>query len=81
MTQELFLSDEQETKEMVLSAFNLKLDEEGYIVTASEPVRKVLSRDGKELHIDDWIGIDKSSLAFVRGSPQEIVRIAKKIRG
>ena len=80
MTNEIYFSDERETKEMILSTFNFKLDEDSYIVTASEPARKVLSRDGKEMHIDEWIGIDKGSLAFVRGSPQEIVRIASKVR-
>lgn len=80
MSNEIFFSEERETKEMILSLFNFKLDEDHYIVTDSEPAKKVLSRDGKEMHIDDWIGIDKGSLAFVRGSPQEIVRIAKKVR-
>jgi len=77
---EIYFSDDRETKEMILSVFDFKLDEDSYIVTSSEPVRKVLSRDGKEMHIDDWIGIDKGSLAFICGSPQEIVRIANKVR-
>ena len=80
MSTEIYFSDERETKEMILSIFNFKLDEDSYIITDSEPVKKLLSRDGKEMHINDWIGIDKGSLAFVRGSPQEIVRIAKKVR-
>jgi len=80
MSNEIFFSEERETKKMLLSIFNFKLDEDSYIITDSEPVKKVLSRDGKEMHIDDWIGIDKGSLAFVRGSPQEIVRIAKKVK-
>jgi len=80
MDYELSFSEDNETKEVILSFFDYKLDEDGYIITNSEPIRKVLSRDGKEIHIDEWIGIDKGSLAFIRGSPQEIVRIARKVR-
>lgn len=70
-----------DTKEQILSFFDMHIDNDRYIIH-NENNERAISRDGKILHVDEWIGLYKDvnahELVLIRGSDNDRVRITKK---
>jgi hypothetical protein len=66
-------------KRDILEAFDRTVDENNYIVEKSNPTQKVLSPDGGEIKLEDFAGISKGSLVFIKKDLPSIIELTDKL--
>lgn len=69
----------KEAREDILGVYGKKIGEEGFIVEIENPEQRVLTPKGEEIHIEEWGGIIKGSLEFIKSDTFSLVELAKKI--
>lgn len=67
-------------KERILEAFDKTIDKEGYIVEKNRPGEKILSQEGEELRLEDFAGLKKGSLVFIRSGLTSLIKLADKLQ-
>ena len=73
------LTFSEEAREDILDLFGKCLDKEGFIVEKENPLQKVLTPKGEEIHIEEWAGVIKGSEAFVKNDTISLIELAKKL--
>lgn len=63
----------------VLDAFNKKVDAEGYIVEKSNCDHRVLTPTGDEILADEFAGVRKGSVVFIKSDIASLVQAAQAI--
>lgn len=67
---------DKSARNFVLSAFNKRIGEDGYIVEENNPSQKVLTPDGSNIQIDQFAGIKKGSEIFIKTDIISLVKLA-----
>jgi len=65
--------------EFVLSAFGKSVNEEGFLVEANCPDQKVFSLSGEEIHKDDFAGIIKGSVLFIKSDLPSLIEASDRM--
>ena len=63
-------------KKQVLLALGKGVDEEGYLVEKDNPSARILTRDGDEIHIEEFAGVYKGSEIFVKSDIASLIELA-----
>lgn len=63
----------------VLELFDKTIDIEGFLVEKDNSVQRVLTKEGKEIHISEWAGVIKGSESFIKSDMFALIELAKKL--
>ena len=75
--QETVTFDKSVAKE-ILAAFDKTMDNEGFIVEASNPSQRVLTPEGEEVRLEEFAGISQGSLMFIKSDLISLIEFSKK---
>ncbi len=64
-------------KKEILDIFDKQIDSEGIIVEKDDPTQKVLSPDGDEVSINEFVGITKGSEVFIKSDLPSLIAFSK----
>lgn len=67
-----------EAKKNILSFFDKTIDEEGYIIE-KDSKQRILSSDGEPLEFDNFAGIKKGSLVFIKSDINSLIELVDSI--
>ncbi len=67
-------------KKDVLDLLDKMVNKEGLIVEKSNPTQKVLTFEGRELHIDNFGGIKKGSEVFIEKNLVSLIKLSKELK-
>lgn len=70
---------DERAKEFVLEAFGKIADHEGYIVEKDNPSQRVLTLDGQEVRLEDFAGLRKGSLIFIRSGLVSAIKLSDQL--
>ena len=70
---------DDDSREDILEIFGKSTDEEGYLVEKDNPIQRVVTKKGEEIHIDEWAGVDNGSESFIKKDAFSLIELAKKL--
>ena len=68
---------DESLKKEILESFNKTVDEDGFIVEASDPTQKVLTPKGEDIRLTEFAGIKKGSENFIKGDLISLIEFAE----
>jgi hypothetical protein len=71
---------DESAKLEILEAFDRTIDEKRYVVEKDNPHQRVRTQDGEEITIDDFAGIMKGSLVFIKKDLPSLIRVLDKFK-
>ena len=71
---------ETSAKEEILSYFDKKIDDLGYIVEVENPNQKVLTPDGEEINLQEFAGLRKGSEIFIKSNLPSLIEFSDLIK-
>lgn len=63
-------------KKDVLEMFDKAVDDDNFIVEASNPTQKVLTPNGEDIRLKEFVGIKKGSEIFIKGDLISLIDFA-----
>lgn len=63
-------------KKDVLEMFDKAVDDDNFIVEASNPAQKVLTPNGEDIRLKEFVGIKKGSEIFIKGDLISLIDFA-----
>jgi len=73
------VSFSDDAKEDILVLYGKTIDSEGFIVELENNNQRVLTKNGEEIHIDEWAGIVKGSEEFIKSDTFSLMQLARKL--
>jgi len=64
----------------ILDIFDKAVNEEGIIVEKLDPFQKVLTKEGDEVSLDEFGGLSKGSLVFIKSDIVSLIDFSKDRR-
>lgn len=71
---------DESAKEAILDIFGKAVDKEGYIVEKDKTKQKVLSPDGEYVKLDQFAGLKKGSLLFIKKDLPSLIELADQVK-
>ncbi|MCK5176893.1 MAG: hypothetical protein KAQ92_04155 [Candidatus Aenigmarchaeota archaeon] len=69
-----------DAKEDILDLYDKTIDDNGFIVEKENTNQKVLTKNGEDIHIDEWGGIIKGSEEFIKSDIFSLIQLARKLK-
>jgi len=69
-----------ETKRFILDVFGKAVDADGYVVEKVNHAQRVLTPDGEEVTVNDFAGLHKGSLVFVKSDLVSTIQMADRLK-
>lgn len=66
-------------KRYILSIFGKRVDGEGYIIEEGKPTERAITPDGEEVREEDFAGLHKGSLIFVRSGIISTIKLSDRL--
>lgn len=66
-------------KRFILDTFDKDVDKDGYIVEKSDTSQRVLTLDGEEVKLDEFGGIRKGSMIFIKSGLVSMIKLSEKL--
>lgn len=67
---------EESFKKEILTIFDKSVDDDDFIVEASNPTQKVLTPNGEDIRLKEFAGIKKGSEIFIKGDLISLIEFA-----
>jgi hypothetical protein len=71
-----YITFSDNAKQFILSAFGKTVDDQGYIVEASNKAQRVLTPDGEQIELTNFAGIKKGSEVFIKNDLLSLIKFA-----
>ena len=69
---------DQKAKREILRFFDKDIDNEDYIIE-KDTLQRILTTDGEFLALDDFAGVKKGSLVFIKSDINSIIELADSV--
>ncbi len=70
---------DQSARDFVLEAFDKKIDSDHYLVEKASPNRRVLTKDGEEIRIDQFAGVQKGSEIYIKSDIASLIELCDSL--
>jgi hypothetical protein len=71
-----YITFSNNAKKFILSAFGKTVDEQEFIVEASNKKQRVLTPDGEQVELENFAGIKKGSEVFIKNDLLSLIKFA-----
>lgn len=74
------LSFDSSVKRTILDIFDKTVDKNNYVIEKSYPNNRVQTPQGDELTLNDFVGISKGSLVFIKNDFLSLINLVDKLK-
>jgi len=71
---------DKSARQDILKMFNKDVDAEGYIVEKDNPTQRVLSPDGEEVKLNQFVAVAKGSQLFFKSDLLSLLKLSDKVK-
>lgn len=71
---------DESAKLYILDVLKITTDKENYIIEKDNPEQRILTPDGEEIAINDFAGVRKGSLAFIKSDLNSIISLSDYLK-